>query len=348
MVSDFRTARRKSGGDSYRPERRPYVTAACGEPDEWLQPEREYYVSPRYARRRRHRYSLLLALLLGLALFGSGFLLGRVAAMPLEPGNASAYPAPAGTGASAGEGGTAVTLLPTAESGASAEPKGAEITHLPSAETDVSAEPKGTEDAGLASTDVPAELKETGGTEDWNLILVNPWNPIPADYTVTLKKLKNGHAVDERCYPDLQKMLNDCRAADLRPMICSSYRTQEKQEQLFRNKVERLMAKGLSYEDAQTEAGRSVAVPGTSEHQLGLALDIVGTENQNLDKSQERTAVQQWLMAHCWEYGFILRYPEGKSELTGIIYEPWHYRYVGKEVAREITERGICLEEYLA
>ena len=90
-----------------------------------------------------------------------------------------------------------------------------------------------------------------------------------------------------------------------------------------------------------------MAVPGTSEHQLGLALDIVDRSNQNLDESQEDTAVQQWLMKHSWEYGFILRFPTGKSDVTGIIYEPWHYRYVGKEAAKEIYDRGICLEEYL-
>ena len=90
-----------------------------------------------------------------------------------------------------------------------------------------------------------------------------------------------------------------------------------------------------------------MAVPGTSEHQLGLAVDIVDRSNQNLDESQEDTAVQQWLMAHSWEYGFILRFPTGKSDITGIIYEPWHYRYVGRDAAKEIYDRGICLEEYL-
>ena len=95
------------------------------------------------------------------------------------------------------------------------------------------------------------------------------------------------------------------------------------------------------------EAAKTVALPGTSEHQLGLAVDIVDRSNQNLDRTQETTAVQQWLMAHSWEYGFILRYPDEKSETTGIIYEPWHYRYVGKEAAEEIYRQGVCLEEYL-
>ena len=164
---------------------------------------------------------------------------------------------------------------------------------------------------------------------------------------MTLTQLKNGHAVDERCYPDLQAMMDACRAEGLFPVICSSYRTWEKQENLYNNQVNKLMAQGYSAEAAREEAAKAIAVPGTSEHQLGLAVDIVDLNNQNLDSSQEDTAVQKWLMEHCWEYGFILRYPNGKSEITGIIYEPWHYRYVGREAAKEITEAGICLEEYL-
>lgn len=90
-----------------------------------------------------------------------------------------------------------------------------------------------------------------------------------------------------------------------------------------------------------------VAVPGTSEHQTGLAMDIVDVNNQRLDESQESTAVQKWLIEHSLEYGFILRYPTGKSEITGIIYEPWHYRYVGREDAEQIHTLDVCLEEYL-
>ena len=107
------------------------------------------------------------------------------------------------------------------------------------------------------------------------------------------------------------------------------------------------MGEGYSYERAVEEAGTVVAVPGTSEHQTGLALDIVDASYQHLDEAQEDTQVQQWLMEHSWEYGFVLRYPSGKSETTGIIYEPWHYRYVGREAAREMTELGLCLEEYV-
>lgn len=182
---------------------------------------------------------------------------------------------------------------------------------------------------------------------DWRLLLVNPWTPLPEGYGLTLTKLNNGHAVDERCCDDLEEMLRACRDAGLTPVICASYRTQEDQQELFDNKVRRLMSGGCDEETAIEEAGKVVAVPGTSEHQLGLALDIVDINNQLLDESQEKTEVQKWLMAHCWEYGWILRYPNEKSEITGIIYEPWHYRYVGREYAIAIRDSGLCLEEFL-
>ena len=193
----------------------------------------------------------------------------------------------------------------------------------------------------------PTVAKSEVSADDWQLLLVNPWNQLPEGYTVELTELRNGHAVDTRAYPDLQRMMDDCRAAGLEPVICSSYRTLETQQRLYENKIRRLMNEGLSREEATAQAGTVVAVPGTSEHQTGLVLDIVDASYQVLDTAQESTAVQQWLMANSWEYGFILRYPGEKSDLTGIIYEPWHYRYVGQDAAREMRELGMCLEEYL-
>lgn len=212
--------------------------------------------------------------------------------------------------------------------------------------------------AASAGSEPAAAAPETSAAEDmegqaaepeapWYLTLVNPWNPVPEGYQVTLKRLSGINAVDERCDPDLQQMLRDCRKAGYSPVICSSYRTQEKQVYLYNNKVLRLMNQGYTRDGALAEAARAVARPGTSEHQLGLALDIVDYSYQQLDSLQENTATQKWLMEHSWEYGFILRYPEDKSEITGIIYEPWHYRYVGIEAAKEMHETGLCLEEYL-
>ena len=195
--------------------------------------------------------------------------------------------------------------------------------------------------AGLA---LPAAA---AGETDPLLTLVNPWNTIPEDWTVELKSIGGGHSVDKRCYDDLSAMLRDCRAAGLRPVVRSSYRTRRTQEQLYANKVRQWKGYGYSDSEARKKAAAIVAPPDTSEHQLGLAVDLVDASYQTLDTRQADTPAQKWLMAHSWEYGFILRYPTDKSDVTGIIYEPWHYRYVGRDYARQICESGLCLEEWL-
>ncbi len=183
--------------------------------------------------------------------------------------------------------------------------------------------------------------------EDELLILVNPWNSIPEDYSVELASLSDGTQVAACCLDDLRLLLTDCRAAGCEPYICSAYRTWEYQSMLFENKVDRLMAQGLDEITARAQAATVVALPGTSEHQLGLAVDIIDSTYTQLDEGQQFTPTQRWLMENSWKYGFILRYPEGKSDVTGIIFEPWHYRYVGIENAREIYESGLCFEEWL-
>ena len=154
--------------------------------------------------------------------------------------------------------------------------------------------------------------------------------------------------MDARAAGPLLQMIDDCIAAGNDPLVVSGYRTMEKQELLFHNKILRLVEyDGVLWDDAPEIAARSVARPGTSEHQLGLAVDIIDYNYPYLNEEQETMPTQQWLMEHCWDYGFILRYPNDKSEITGIIYEPWHYRYVGVEYAQEIRELGLTLEEYL-
>lgn len=179
------------------------------------------------------------------------------------------------------------------------------------------------------------------------LILVNAQHTLPENYQVAITQLRNNQSIATICYPDLQAMIDDCRAAGLNPLICSSYRSMEKQQTLFTNEIQKQKACGYDEDTAYEKAATIVAIPGTSEHQLGLALDIVDISNQRLEEEQENTPVQQWLMANSWKYGFILRYPKDKSDITGIIYEPWHYRYVGKEAAKYIYEHQLCLEEYL-
>ena len=183
--------------------------------------------------------------------------------------------------------------------------------------------------------------------KDELLTLVNFENTIPKDWKVDLVQLNNGQSVDRRIYDDLIAMLQAAKSEELNPLICSSYRTNEKQEQLYQNKVSEYLSQGYSKVEASDKAAFWVARPGTSEHQLGLAVDIVSTKNQRLDRSQENTVEQQWLIQNSWKYGFVLRYPTNKNSITGVGYDPWHYRYVGKEHAKKINELGVCLEEYV-
>ena len=180
------------------------------------------------------------------------------------------------------------------------------------------------------------------------LTLVNPWNTIPEDWTVELESIGGGHSVDKRCYDDLNAMLRDCRAAGLRPVVRSSYRTRRTQEQLYANKVRQWKGYGYSDSEARKKAAAIVAPPDTSEHQLGLAVDLVDASYQTLDSRQADTPAQKWLMAHSWEYGFILRYPADKTSITRISYEPWHVRYVGTEHALIMRDENLCLEEYIS
>ena len=185
------------------------------------------------------------------------------------------------------------------------------------------------------------------------LMLVNPWHSLPEGYVpelapaVSTYQSNSGYQMDVRCTDELHRMLDDCRMQGLEPYICSAYRTQEYQQMLFDNKIERLIDEGVSPENAPEEAATTVALPGTSEHQLGLAVDLIDESYPYLDQGQEWRETQRWLMDNSWRYGFILRYPSGTSEITGIIYEPWHYRYVGREYAKIIHDLDVTLEEYL-
>ncbi len=165
-------------------------------------------------------------------------------------------------------------------------------------------------------------------------VLVNRWNPVPDDYEPNLVSFR-GLRVDASCRDSLERMLNDCEAAGYSWDMTSIYRSYNFQNTIFQRKVDKLMAAGYSREAAERETSYSIAIPGTSEHQLGLAVDLKGS------------SAYGWLAANCWKYGFILRYPSGTTSLTGIYYEPWHFRYVGSELAEELHELGICVEEYM-
>ena len=183
---------------------------------------------------------------------------------------------------------------------------------------------------------------ESAKLSEWNLILVNNDYYIPKGYDIELFELSNGQKVDERIYPDLQDMFDDMRSEGVYPFVREGYRTAGEQKDIIREMIMDKLSQGLSPVDAYNSTRSIAAAVGNSEHQLGLAVDI----NADLDKSTAWD-VYNWLDANAWKYGFILRYPPDKTEITEVAYEPWHYRYVGKTAAKEIHERGICLEEYL-
>ena len=200
---------------------------------------------------------------------------------------------------------------------------------------------------GEASPQTPAQNAQPQELEpavyedgtDWNLRLVNRWNPIPEGYNVNLKELPGGEKVDERIYDPLMEMLEAAKEGnwDELPRVISGYRTQEAQQGFYDGEVNKYKSQGYSEEEAKAEAGKWVALPGTSEHQLGLAVDVEGATYD----------VFLWLQENSYKYGFIFRYPGSKTDITGTAEEVWHYRYVGVEAATEMYEQGRCLEEYV-
>lgn len=183
-------------------------------------------------------------------------------------------------------------------------------------------------------------------TNTANAVLVNAENPIPDEWSVDLVNIRNNQQIDRRAYEALQQMFDDARAAGMSPVVRSGYRSHATQVQVYNNKVTEYKAQGNSDEKAKELAGQWVAVPGTSEHETGLCADIVSTENNKLDESQVNTKTQKWLMENSWKYGFVLRYPQDKEDVTKIHFEPWHYRYVGTEVAQYMHDNNLCLEEF--
>ena len=168
------------------------------------------------------------------------------------------------------------------------------------------------------------------------VLMCNPWHAVPEDYQLQLAMV-NGYQFDSTAQYALMKMLDDCYAAGYVCTINNTYRSKSTQQYMWDRSVANYMAAGMTKAQAEAETGKTTAIPGHSEHQTGLAVDLNGSQ-----------AVYDWLGEHCWEYGFILRYPDDKIDITGIIYEPWHFRYVGTELSLEIRDLGgITLEEYI-
>lgn len=167
------------------------------------------------------------------------------------------------------------------------------------------------------------------------VVMVNPWHLVPEDYELDLAPIGNFQFDADAC-DDLQALLDACRAAGYNCSINNTYRSFATQQSIWDVRLAEEMAAGLNYDEAVTKIGKKLALVGASEHHLGLAVDLDGGD-----------AAYKWLAENCWDYGFILRYPDDKIEITGIIYEPWHFRYVGTELSLELEELGLCMEEYM-
>ena len=191
------------------------------------------------------------------------------------------------------------------------------------------------------------------------LLLVSPKAPLGKDYVpddlIYIEDMRAGRPsyysyLREYAEKALEAFLDEAAMyghGDIK--VSNGYRSYSVQSTLFNNYLadERARHPDWTEEQIYNLVATYSNPPGTSEHQLGLAVDIVADGYYVLDYTQAKTATQAWLMEHCWEYGFILRYPEDKQDITKIIYESWHYRYVGVDHAKAITENELCLEEYL-
>ncbi len=183
--------------------------------------------------------------------------------------------------------------------------------------------------------------------DNWQLILASAAHPLSGGYGPPSVESVQGYDVDTRIAPALVQMINDAREEGVELLVCSGYRSEEDQRRLHQNKINEHINAGYSETDAVAAASTIVLPPGYSEHQTGLAVDIVTPEYQMLDDNYALTPAAKWLAENSWEYGFVLRYPADKDSVTKVIYEPWHFRYVGKEHAGAMFEGNLCLEEYL-
>lgn len=208
-----------------------------------------------------------------------------------------------------------------------------------------------------SGTDLPAESSQAapGGSagpsgsasskpvqlSDWRLVLVNYDHKVPDDYQMNIVSAF-GVDMDERIVEIYEKMYADAQKDNISLWISSAYRSQDKQAELFQREIRQNLDKGLNSSQAEATAANAVNRPGYSEHNIGLALDFNGVTSdfQNDD-------AYFWLLEHAGEYGFILRYPKEKEDVTKIMFEPWHFRYVGPEHAKKMNELGMCLEEYV-
>lgn len=206
----------------------------------------------------------------------------------------------------------------------------------------------GSEPASAPASDSGSGIEVVGSRDDWRLILANKNSPLPEGYAPELVTLADSSLqMQTEAAAAFDEMRQAANATGLHLMACSTYRSVERQTELYDAEVQKWIGKGYAEADAREKAATVVMIPGCSEHNTGLAVDVGSVTNQRVEEDFEDEPEFDWLQEHAAEYGFILRYPSDKQAITGVSYEPWHYRYVGVENAKAIKESGLCLEEYL-
>lgn len=189
----------------------------------------------------------------------------------------------------------------------------------------------------------PTELQQKVQGDDWRLIVANYENILPEDFEVELSNIDKDRQFDSRAIKYLKQMMDDMRNDGITNIwVQSAYRSVKSQKKLYDNSINKYIKQGKSKEEAEELTLKYINKPGASDHNLGLAVDF-----NYVEEEFEEMKGYKWLQKNADKYGFILRYPKGKEEVTGIKYEPWHWRFVGEEHAKKINELNMCLEEYV-
>ncbi len=202
----------------------------------------------------------------------------------------------------------------------------------------------------LTPTPVPTPSPEPlpkVDVNDWSLRLIRYEYPLGEDFAPpSLTDVGDGQQVDSRIAPALTALMDAAKAAGYTVYVCSGYRDYDTQSWIYWNHIEKYEAQGMTEEEADAATRLAVNYPGTSEHQSGLAVDLLEYAGQDMEPYIGGSGLMLWLEQHCADYGFVIRYPNGLTDLTGVEYEPWHLRYVGN-AAPYIMRHGLCLEQFL-
>lgn len=196
-----------------------------------------------------------------------------------------------------------------------------------------------------AENQVPEEpeVKPNKEITDWRLMLANYENILPEDFEIELANIDDTKQFDARAIEYLNKMMNDMRKSGIANVwVQSAYRSVERQKKLYDNSIQKYLKQGKKQEEAEKMTDEYIAKPGRSDHNLGLAVDF-----NNVDNNFEDLKAFKWLQENAENYGFILRFPKGKEDITKIAYESWHWRFVGEEHAKKMNDLNMCLEEYV-